>query len=237
MNTVESNIKRKKMRPCVAAVLLVCVATNLWPARAMADAAPLLGRDSTSEKAASLEHWEHIVRRRSITARFDKRDVDEASHIANVQEYYREVLDQNWPNYRDNEKELFNLLHKLEDVSMQQYLSDDQKANIQEQTAKALELGVHTKPIKGRYIVMFKPQANDYVLDRTVAILEKANMDSNQRVRATDISTLRNVGKGFIATLNGKTVELVSEQPMYRVKQSTLFNGRVGGRWIVRPLF
>ena len=206
------------MRPYVVAVLLVCVAANLWPARAMADAAPLPGAHSTPEKAASLDHWEHIVRRRSITARFNKRDVeDEASHIVNVQEYYRKVLEQDWPNYKDNEGELFNLLHKLEDVSMQRYLSDDQKASIQEQTAKALELGVHTKPIKGRYIVMFKPQANDYVLDRTVAILEKANVDSEQRVRATDISTLRNIGKGFIATLNGRTVELVSTKVVHHV--------------------
>lgn len=202
----------------MAAVLLVCVAVNLWPARAMADAAPLPEGDITPKIAVSLDHWEHIIRRRSITARFNKRDVeDDASHIVNVQEYYREVLEQNWPNYKDNERDLFNLLHRLEDVSMQRYLSDDQKANIQEQTAKALELGVHTKPIKGRYIVMLNSQANDYVLDRTVAILEKANVDSEQRVRATDISTLRNVGKGFIATLNRKTVDLVSTKLVHHV--------------------
>lgn len=204
------------MRPYVAAVLVVCVAGNLWLTNAMAEAAPLPGREkraSEPEKVVSHEHWEHIVRRRSIMSRFDSRKVeDEASHIVNVQAYYREVLEQDWPGYRDNEEELFNLLHKLEDVSMQRYLSDDQKASIQEQTAQVLELGVHTKPIKGRYIVMFKPEANDYVLDRTIAILEKANVDSEQRVRATDISTLRNVGKGFIATLNGKTVDLVSLQ-------------------------
>lgn len=196
------------MRPRWAVVLLIVGTFNLWSA--MATAAPL-GREKEPEKAVSHEHWEHIVRRRSIMSRFDTRDVsDEASHIVNVQEYYREVLEQDWPGYRDNERDLFNLLHKLEEVSMQKYLSDDEKANIQEQTAKVLETGVYSKPIKGRYMVMFKPEANDYVLDRTVEILRKANKDSNQRVRATDISTLRHVGKGFIATMNGKTVELVS---------------------------
>ena len=145
-------------------------------------------------------------------ARFDARedDTDDASHIVNVQAYYKDILEQDWPDYRDNEKDLFNLLHKLEAVSMQRQLSDDQKADIQEQTAKTLELGIHTKPIKGRHIVMFQSGANDYVLDRTIEILKKANLDSDQRVRATDFSTLRHIGKGFIATLNGKTVDLVS---------------------------
>ena len=195
------------MRLHLATALFILLTANLWPA--MASAAPLGGGDTEPEKAVSHEHWEHIVRRRSIMSRFDTRE-DETSHIVNVQDYYRGILEQDWPGYQDNELELFNLLHKLEMVSMQRQLSDDQKANIQDETAKVLELGVHSKPIKGRYIVMFKQGANDYVLDRTVAILEKANADSDQRVRATDFSKLRHVGKGFIATLNSKTVDLVS---------------------------
>lgn len=191
-------------------VLVVVTMANLWPA--MAEAAPSFKRSADDEpaKAVSHEHWEHIVRRRSAMSRFDARDEDETSHIVNVQSYYKEILEQDWPNYRDNEKDLFNLLHKLEDVSMQRQLSDEQKANIQEQTAKVLELGVHTKPIKGRFIVMFNAKANDYVLDRTIEILKKANLDSDQRVRATDFAPLRNVGKGFVATLNSKSVDLVS---------------------------
>lgn len=195
------------MRELLAAALLILLTANLWPA--MASAAPI-GGEPEPDKAVSHDHWEHIVRRRSIMSRFDVRQEDEASHIVNVQEYYRNVLEQDWPNYRDNERELFNLLHKLEVVSMQRDMTDDQKASIQEQTAKVLELGVHSKPIKGRYIVMLQQDANDYVLDRTVAILEKANADSNQRVRATDFTKLRNVGKGFLATMNSKTVDLVS---------------------------
>lgn len=198
------------MRGHFAAALLILSTVCLFGA-AMASAAPI-DREGAAEpdKAVSHEHWEHIVRRRSIMSRFDTRLEDETSHIVNVQEYYRGILEQDWPNYRDNERELFNLLHKLELVSMQRELSDDQKANIQDETAKVLELGVHSKPIKGRFIVMLQAEANDYVLDRTVAILEKANADSNQRVRATDFTKLRNVGKGFIATLNHKTVDLVS---------------------------
>ena len=209
------------VRASWTAALVILVAVNLLPVLSLAHPVPEAhggggrgGREATADKAVSHEHWEHIVRRRSVMARFDSRGsvVDETSHIVNVQDYYREVLEQDWPGYRDNERELFNLLHKLEDVSMQRQLSDDQKASIQEQTAQILELGVHTKPIQGRYMVMFKPEANDYVLDRTVEILEKANRDSDQRVRATDFSKLRNVGYGFIATLNRKSVDLVSEK-------------------------
>lgn len=191
---------------------IVLVAVNLLPVLSLAYPVPSDGRARDEpEKAVSHEHWEHIVRRRSAMSRFDSRvEVDETSHIVNVQAYYRQVLEEDWPGYRDNERELFNLLHKLEAVSMQRHLSDDQKASIQEQTAQVLELGVHSKPIKGRFIVMFNANANDYVLDRTVEILQKANRDSKQRVRATDFSTLRNVGKGFIATLNSKSVDLVS---------------------------
>lgn len=198
------------MREQLAVALLILLTACLF-GPAMASAAPIdRGDGEEPDKAVSHEHWEHIVRRRSIMSRFDARREDETSHIVNVQAYYRNILEQNWPNYRDNELDLFNLLHKLELVSMQRELSDDQKANIQDETAKILELGVHTKPIKGRFIVMLQAEANDYVLDRTVSILEKANADSNQRVRATDFAKLRNVGKGFIATLNHKTVDLVS---------------------------
>lgn len=201
------------MREHLASALLILLTACLWTA--MASAAPIDRGDAADpDKARSHEHWEHIVRRRSIMSRFDARSEDETSHIVNVQEYYRNVLEQDWPNYHDNELELFNLLHKLELVSMQRELTDDQKANIQDETAKVLELGVHSKPIKGRFIVMLQGEANDYVLDRTVAILEKANADSNQRVRATDFTKLRNVGKGFIATLNQKTVDLVSALDM-----------------------
>ena len=113
------------MREQFAAALLILLTACLWPA--MASAAPIDRGDAAEpDKAVSHEHWEHIVRRRSIMSRFDTRREDETSHIVNVQEYYRDILEQDWPNYQDNERELFNLLHKLELVSMQRELSDDE---------------------------------------------------------------------------------------------------------------
>ena len=176
--------------------------------QASADALPL---DHPEGKAESHEHWEHIVKRRSAYSLFEPYEVDEASHIVNVQDYYKETFEQGWDGYRDNEKDLFNLLKTLETaVSQDKPLSKLDKATIQKQTAHVLEFSVHSKPIRGRYMVMLQPDADDYILDRTVEVLTKANKDSEQRVRASDIHKLRNVGKVFVATLNSKTLDLVS---------------------------
>lgn len=176
--------------------------------QANADALPL---DHSEGKAESHEHWEHIVKRRSADSLYEPHEIDEASHIVNVQDYYRETFEQGWNGYRDHEKDLFNLLSTLETVvSQDEPLTKKEKVSIQEQTAHVLEFSIHSKPIRGRYMVMLEPNADDYILDRTIEVLTKANKDSEQRVRASDIHTLRHVGKGFVATLNSKTVNLVS---------------------------
>lgn len=161
------------------------------------------------DRAASHDHWAHIVKRSSFQARYTSNNrADDASHIVNVQDYYRAVFDEGWDDYKDDEQELFNLLGKLERIIEQRnHLSDE----VTSQSAhRALEWGVHTKPIRGRYIVMFESGTDDYTLDRTMAVMEKANRDSRMKIRATDLRPLRYAGKGFTATLNMKAVGLVS---------------------------
>ena len=184
------------------------------------DALPLDDSDGVAE---SHEHWEHIVRRRSAYSMFEPQETDETSHIVDVQAYYRQVFDQGWdvvtadlgasrPSYDEltDEQEMQRLFKLLKKVVAQGELSDKDKASIQEETSHLLEVSVDSKPIPGRYLVMLQDAADDYVLDRTVEVLAKANKDSNQRIRASDFHTLKNVGKGFVATLNKKTVALVS---------------------------
>ena len=187
---------------------------------ASVDALPLDNSDGVAE---SHEHWEHIVRRRSVSSLFEPHERDETSHIVDVQAYYRQAFDQGWtvaeadfgvskPSYDEltNRQELQDLVKLLKKVAAQGKLTDKDKASIQEETAHLLEVSVDSKPIPGRYLVMLQDAADNYVLDRTVEVLAKANRDSNQRIRASDFHTLKNVGKGFVATLNKKTVALVS---------------------------
>ena len=133
-------------------------------------------------KAESHEHWEHIVRR-SAAENWDPHYVDDTAHIVNVQEYYRDIFT---------------------DVS-----NNDVHTELQAYHESKVNVGPRERRIKGRYIVMFTPDASDYVLDRTIEVLEKVNIETEQRLRATDITPFRYVQKGFTATLNSKTVEAV----------------------------
>lgn len=160
------------------------------------------------KKASSHEHWERIVKRSTFISRDDD-SVDETAHIVNVQDYYRTVFSEGWDSYRDNERRLFNLLNTLETVVEQGYNEQDRNRVNSQGVENAVEFGLHTKPIRGRYIVMFQSGADDYTLDRTIAVMQRANLASNMKIRATDMGALRYVGKGFTATLNGKAVELV----------------------------
>lgn len=160
------------------------------------------------KKASSHEHWEHIVKRSAYHSQYQD-IVDDTAHIVNVQDYYRSVFSEGWDNYRDNERELFNLLNKLETVVEQGYDQKDRNHVSSHGVENAIEFGLHTKPIQGRYIVLFQSGADDYTLDRTIAVMQRANLASNMKIRATDMSALRYVGKGITATLNGKAVELV----------------------------
>lgn len=166
------------------------------------------------EKAYNHRHWERIVKRRAFhERRFSSRqDRDDTSHIVNIQDYYRSVFAQGWDETKTNEKELYDLLSALTAVVEQEnvYSNGGNAASIQESAVEALELGARSKPIRGRYIVMFQSNdADDYLLDRTMKVLERAHYESKGRIRASDMHPLRNVGKGFTATLNSKALDLV----------------------------
>lgn len=185
---------------------------------ASAEVVPLDHPDGVAE---SHDHWDHIVRRRSAYSFFESRKQDETSHIVDVQEYYRKSFDQGWDTagygdskYGTNEQEMLRLIKMLKTVMAQGKFTNKDKASIQEETSHMLEVNVDSKPIPGRYLVMLQSNADDYTLDRTVEVLAKANSDSEQRIRASDIHTLRNVGKGFVATLNSQTLDLLKRHPL-----------------------
>ena len=143
-------------------------------------------------KAVNHDHWERIVRR---TARDwnDPYYSDDTLHIVNVQDYYRQVLE-DWTDSQ-REQELARLMQPWG------------RAQVQDGT---MAMGDVQKPIRGRYIVMLDSSADGYTLDRTIAVLQHAHTQSKGRIRADHITTMRNLGVGFTATMNSKTVELVS---------------------------
>lgn len=189
-------------------LLLVCL--HHYSTTAALPLGSLEDWSSNVEKASSHRHWAHIVKRSSYFARYNSDSApDDTLHIINVQDYYRQVFDQGWDDDEKTEKELYKLLGKLEEVVEQKYHPNS--GWVSSQSSKgSVEFGIATKPIKGRYIVMFQSGADDYMLDHTIAVMETANLQSNRKVRATDMHPLRHIGKAFTATLNAKAVELVS---------------------------
>ena len=183
---------------------LVMLAVLLCLARA--EALPIDSSSLSEAPAESHDHWEHIVRRRSIRSLFEAHQDDETSHIVDIQEHYRKSFEQGWDTH---DQELMRLLNILEKVTAQGGATAQDRASIQDETSHLLEVKVDSKPIHGRYIVMLQSDTDDYTLDRTIQVLSKANRESNQRIRASDIQALRHL-KGFVATLNSKTLALVS---------------------------
>ena len=149
-------------------------------------------------KAENHEHWERIVRR-SARGWYDPFYFDDTAHIVNVQDYYRHVLDNDW----EEEQELAYLMR-------QPWNMYGERAETQDLNSKAGSTVEITKRIPGRYIVMLQTNSDDYILDRTIDILHQAHAESGGRIRADHITPLRNIGPGFTATMNSKTVELVS---------------------------
>ena len=145
-------------------------------------------------KAENHDHWERIVRRSARGWR-DPSYRDDTEHIVDVQEYYRDVLANNW----DDAEELARLMQPLSGYG----------SRAQVQNAEVHAMMEVTKPIPGRYIVMLQSHADDYILDRTLAILQQAHTESEGRIRADHITPMTNM-QGFTGTLNSKTVELVS---------------------------
>lgn len=154
-------------------------------------------------KAENHDHWERIVRR-SAHYWYDPYYSDDTLHIVNVQEYYRQVLEEQEWSDAQSEQELARLLHPSYDGG---------RARVQD---GAVEAGDVQKQIPGRYIVMLDSSADGYTLDRTISILQQAHTESEGRIRADHITPMRSIGIGFTATLNSKTVELVRHKvPVY----------------------
>ena len=168
---------------------------------------------SKSVDAALRRHasWERDVKRRASFERHRRdtgRYIDDTAHIVDVQEYYRIAFEEGWKEPK-GEKEKYDLLNALEALIQREDVYNGGNPVIAQDAAA--QLGAHSKPIRGRYIVLFQSSdADDYLLDRTIAILQKAHLESKGRIRASDMHPLRHVGKGFTATLNSKAVELVS---------------------------
>ena len=160
------------------------------PARAMEDLWDELTEGKG--KAENHDHWERIVRRSARGWR-DPSYRDDTEHIVDVQEYYRQALANDWDSA---EEELARLMQPLSGYG----------SRAQVQNAEVQEV---TKPIPGRYIVMLQSHADDYILDRTIAILQHAHTESEGRIRADHITPMTDM-QGFTGTLNSKTVELVS---------------------------
>ena len=163
------------------------------------------------ETAESHEHWEHIVKR-SIQSRYwdNEPHEDDSAHIVNVQEYYRDVFSSGFDDYADKEHELIGLLHKIETAEAEGRIMQSEEAFVQEEAHRAIGMITYQKPIRGRYIVIFTPDTNDYVLDRTVDVLSKVGDETARRLRADHITTFRHIRKGFAATMSSKVVDLVS---------------------------
>ena len=142
-------------------------------------------------KADDHDHWERIVRR--SVSWYDPYYTDDTQHIVDVQEYYRQILEEE--DWSDPEEELARFMHPLN------------YANTQTEEASVKEM---QKPIPGRYIVMLDSSADGQVLDRTIAVLQRADFESEGRIRADHITPMKNLGVGFTATMNSKTVKLVS---------------------------
>ena len=156
------------------------------------------------ERATDHNHWEGIVRRSADW--YDPTYEDDTQHIVNVQEYYRYVLDeQEWEDEeRERTQELARLMHYFFDNLGQG------DATVQEGDGGHVGDRDIQKPIPGRYIVMLDSTANVETLDKTVAVLQRAHVESEGRIRAEHITPIRNLGVGFMATMNSKAVELVS---------------------------
>ena len=194
-------------------MVLLCLHHQCYTA---AEGSPLADWASSIEKASSPEHWEHIVKRSAAHYHYSRRHYsdqadteDDTSHIVNVQEYYRSVFSEGWDS-TNYDSELYRLLDRMENAVERKFGRKGMDEVSAQSFESVLESGLHTKPIRGRYIVMFQSDADDFTLDHTMAVMERANEATGQKIRATDMSPLRFVGKGFTATLNSKAVELVS---------------------------
>ena len=186
------------------------------------------GGTSAGKKVETHEHWEHIVKRASETPHDGRYHDDETAHIVDIQQYYREIFEDSWPEDPDylspQEKALLNWVEYKTEQGKE--LTQNEQAYTQELYTRdgASKGGLIQKKIKGRYIVMLNSKADNNALYKILRTLEEADSTSNQRVGARHIFPVMHLSKGFAATMSRRTVELVS------------FRGRGGGGGMYRTL-
>lgn len=231
-------MERRLLGTVAVAILLACLhrAGGVGAAPLGSDAAEAKAMQAWEDRATSHEHWERLVRRSVVEWDSSmEEEEDETADIEDVREYYRREFAEGWDEVRERqrEEELARLMEMLQrertaaaaygrQPSSQEHhrygyphppaqvSSQDPPSKQGGEPSRAeVNVGCLKKPIRGRYIVMFEADASDYVLDRTIEILERANVESKRRIRTTDISPIRHLRKGFVATMNAKTVGLV----------------------------
>ena len=151
--------------------------------------------------------------------------------IANVQDYYRRVFAD---LAAEEEREVAPLggpgggVHQEGFVGAAEYESKlkqsmdgvleeeavrgdvEDMASIEQNVLEKTELGKpRVRKIDGRYLVMLSEETSDRVLDRTVEMLRYANEETAGRLRADHFTVFRRVGKGFVATLNRRLLDVV----------------------------
>lgn len=153
-------------------------------------------------KRLAIEQWESIVKRTTDSWKddVDGSYSDDATRGVDLQQYYRQIFEGGWDEPRP-EQLLTKFLHEI---------AEDGRALTNEQLQAVTNRVTRSKKIPGRYIVMFHEAADSDVVDRAIVKLQELHWISNQKVRAADVSPFMLAGKGFIATLNNRAVELVS---------------------------
>ena len=112
----------------------------------------------------------------------DAKGNDPAHMIRNLQEYYKDVFDvNNWPG-----------------------------ENSGDSTAQETNSGTVERLVPGRYAVVFRQEASDDVIDRTMSLLKDAHQRTDGKITANHFDKLEHAARGFFATLSENLVSVVS---------------------------
>jgi hypothetical protein len=122
--------------------------------------------------------WEDSLKH--ISGR-DVNAVDPAHGIVDIQQYYREIFENdNWEDLDENE--------------------------VKEQSES---MKVYEKIVPGRYSVIFYQHTPDEIIDKTVTLLKDAHERTDGKLKASHFVHLKHAAKGFFATLSEKLVNVV----------------------------
>jgi subtilisin family serine protease len=126
--------------------------------------------------------WEDSLKH--ISGR-DVNAVDPAHGIVDIQQYYREIFENdNWEDLDENE--------------------------VKEQSES---MKVYEKIVPGRYSVIFYQHTPDEIIDKTVTLLKDAHERTDGKLKASHFVHLKHAAKGFFATLSEKLVNVLKDHP------------------------